>query len=210
MMDWVTDTVTSAGLLGVFLLMLAENLFPPIPSELIMPLAVFSAARGQLSLLGVVVAGVAGTLLGNVFWFELARAFGATRSIGLAVRFGGWLGITAHDLEKAQLTLRRRGPWAVFLGRMMPGIRTVISIPAGLIEMPRPLFYGLTTLGSTIWVGGLAMVGYVLEERFTAVEAYIGPFSKVFLGLFVLALLWPLGRVLWQRRRGKSRGADRG
>lgn len=210
MMDWVTDTVASAGLLGVFLLMLAENLFPPIPSELIMPLAGFSAARGQLSLLGVVVAGVAGTLLGNVFWFELARAFGATRSIGLAVRFGGWMGITAHDLEKAQLTLRRRGPWAVFLGRMMPGIRTVISIPAGLIEMPRLIFYGLTTLGSTIWVGGLAVVGYVLEERFTAVETYIGPFSKVFLGLFVLALLWPLGRVLWQRRGGGGRGADRG
>lgn len=205
MMDWVTDTVTRAGLTGVFLLMLAENLFPPIPSELIMPLAGFSAARGQLSLLGVIVAGVAGTLLGNVFWFELARAFGATRTIGLAVRFGGWLGITAEDLEKAQQALRRHGPWAVFLGRMMPGIRTIISIPAGLIEMPRLTFYGLTTLGSTIWVGGLAAVGYLLEERFSAVEEYVGPFSKVFLGLFVLAFLWPLARVVWQRR-GKRAG----
>jgi len=202
MMDWVTDLVARGGLAGVFLLMLAENLFPPIPSELIMPLAGFSAARGQLSLVGVIVAGVAGTLAGNVFWFELARWFGAARTIGLAVRFGGWLGITEADLEKAQAALRRHGPWAVFLGRMMPGIRTVISIPAGLIEMPRLAFYGLTTLGSTLWVGGLAVVGYLLEERFSAVEAYIGPFSKVFLALFVLAFLWPLARLVWQRRRG--------
>ena len=202
MMDWVTDLVARGGLAGVFLLMLAENLFPPIPSELIMPLAGFSAARGQLSLVGVIVAGVAGTLAGNVFWFELARWFGATRTIALCVRFGGWMGITAEDLEKAQIALRRYGLWAVFLGRMMPGIRTVISIPAGLIEMPRTAFYGLTTLGSTIWVGGLALLGYVLEERFTAIEGYIGPFSKVFLALFVLALLWPLARLVWQRRRG--------
>ena len=202
MMDWVTDTVASGGLTGVFLLMLAENLFPPIPSELIMPLAGFSAARGQLSLVGVIIAGVAGTLAGNVFWFELAKWFGAARTIGLAVRFGGWLGITEADLEKAQQALRRHGPWAVFLGRMMPGIRTVISIPAGLIEMPRLAFYGLTTLGSTLWVGGLAVVGYVLEERFSQVEEYVGPFSKVFLALFVLAFLWPLVRVVWQRRRG--------
>ena len=201
MMDWVTDLVARGGLTGVFLLMLAENLFPPIPSELIMPLAGFAAARGQLSLVGVVVAGVAGTLAGNVFWFELARWFGAARTIGLALRFGGWLGITAEDLEKAQVALRRHGPWAVFLGRMMPGIRTVISIPAGLIEMPRLLFYGLTTLGSTIWVGGLAVLGWALEERFTAVEVYIGPFSKVFLALFVVVLLWPLARVVWQRRQ---------
>jgi len=200
MMDWVTNTVASAGYVGVFLLMLAENLFPPIPSELIMPLAGFAAARGQMSLWGVVVAGVAGTLAGNVFWFELARAFGAARTKRLCARYGGWLGITGEDLEKAQNTLRRHGPWAVFLGRMMPGIRTVISIPAGLIEMPRVAFYGLTTLGSTLWVGGLAVVGFVLEDRFAVVETYIDPFSKVFLVLLVLAFAWPVVRV-WMRRR---------
>ena len=200
MMDWVTSTVASAGYVGVFLLMLAENLFPPIPSELIMPLAGFTAARGQLSLLGVAVAGVAGTLAGNVFWFELARWFGAARTRALCTRFGGWLGITDDDLGKAQDTLRKHGPWAVFLGRMMPGIRTVISIPAGLIEMPRLVFYGLTTLGSAIWVGGLAVLGYVLEDRYALIEGYVEPFSKVFLGLFVLAFLWPVVRV-WMRRR---------
>ena len=84
---------------------------------------------------------------------------------------------------------------------MMPGIRTVISIPAGLIEMPRLVFYGLTTLGSTIWVGGLAVLGYWLEERFDVVESWIDPFSKVFLALFVLAFVWPVVRV-WMRRRG--------
>ncbi|WP_368419634.1 DedA family protein [Rhodovarius sp.] len=201
MMDWITGLVAQAGYAGVFVLMLAENLFPPIPSELIMPLAGFSAARGHMSLLGVVLAGVAGTLAGNVVWFELARAFGVARTKRLSARFGRWLGITDEDLDKAQLTLRRHGPWAVFLGRMMPGIRTVISIPAGLIEMPRLVFYGLTALGSTIWVGGLAVLGYWLEERFDVVESWIDPFSKVFLALFVLAFVWPVVRV-WMRRRG--------
>lgn len=201
MMDWITGMVAQAGYAGVFVLMLAENLFPPIPSELIMPLAGFSAARGQMSLLGVVVAGVAGTLAGNVVWFELARAFGVARTKRLCARFGGWLGITDEDLDKAQAALRRHGPWAVFLGRMMPGIRTVISIPAGLIEMPRLVFYGLTTLGSAIWVGGLAVLGYWLEDQFSVVESWIEPFSKVFLVLFVLAFVWPVAR-LWWRRRG--------
>lgn len=198
MMDLITSWVSAAGYVGVFALMFLENVFPPIPSELIMPLAGFTAARGELSLLLVIVAGVMGTLLGNVFWFELARAFGSERTKRLAAKYGRWLGILREDLDKAEVTLRRWGPLAVFLGRMMPGIRTVISIPAGLIEMPRMVFYSWTALGSTIWVGALAILGYVLEEGYQHIEGYVDPVGKVLVLLVVGLFFWQLWRV-WRR-----------
>lgn len=199
MMDLVTSWVAAGGYLGVFALMFLENLFPPIPSELIMPFAGFAAARGELSLSLVIVAGVVGTLAGNVVWFELARAFGADRTRGLCEKYGRWVGVLREDLDKAEATLRRWGPLAVFLGRMMPGIRTVISIPAGLIEMPRIVFYAWTALGSTIWVGGLALLGYVLEEGYQHIEAYLDPVGKVLILLVGALFVWQIIRI-WTRK----------
>ncbi len=198
MIDLVTSWVAAAGYVGIFGLMFLENLFPPIPSELIMPFAGFAAARGQLSLSGVILAGVAGTLLGNVFWFELARAFGADRTRRLCERYGRYIGVRREDLDKAEVTLRRWGPLAVFLGRMMPGIRTVISIPAGLIEMPRLVFYAWTAFGSLIWVGGLALLGYVLDEGYQNIEAYVGPIGKVLILVVAVLFMWQLWRI-WRR-----------
>lgn len=199
MMDLVTSWVAAGGLAGVFALMFLENLFPPIPSEVIMPLAGFAAARGEMSLSGAILAGVLGTILGNAAWFEAARAFGTARTRALVARFGGWIGIRESDLDEAEAALRRYGPWAVFLGRMMPGIRTLISVPAGLIEMPRRVFYALTTLGTVIWVGALALLGWVLEEQYTAIEGWIDPLSKPLLVLAGLVVVWWVWRA-WRRR----------
>lgn len=199
MMDLVTSWVAAAGYLGVFALMFLENLFPPIPSELIMPFAGFAAARGELLLSLVIVAGVVGTLAGNVVWFELARAFGADRTRRLCEKYGRWVGVLREDLDKAEATLRRWGPLAVFLGRMMPGIRTVISIPAGLIEMPRIVFYSWTALGSLIWVGALAVLGYLLEEGYQHIEAYVDPVGKVLILLVGALFLWQIIRI-WTRK----------
>lgn len=199
MMDLVTSWVAAGGLAGVFALMFLENLFPPIPSEVIMPLAGFAAARGEMSLPGALVAGVLGTVVGNAVWFEAARAFGTARTRRLVGRFGGWIGIRESDLDEAEAALRKYGPWAVFLGRMMPGIRTLISVPAGLIEMPRSVFYALTTLGTVLWVGLLTMAGYWLEDRYTAIEGWIDPLSKPLLILAALVVLWWIWRA-WRRR----------
>ncbi|WP_424810659.1 DedA family protein [Roseococcus sp. YIM B11640] len=199
MMDLVTSWVAAAGYWGVFGLMFLENLFPPIPSELIMPFAGFAAARGELSVTLVLVAGIAGTLVGNMFWYELARAIGTARTRALCTRFGKWIGVREEDLDKAETTLRRWGPLAVFLGRIMPGIRTVISIPAGLIEMPRLTFYGWTALGTTIWVGALTMVGYILEEGYNQLEPWIDPIGKGLIVLVGVLFLWQLWRI-WRRR----------
>jgi membrane protein DedA with SNARE-associated domain len=199
MIDLVTSWVAAAGYLGVFALMFLENLFPPIPSELIMPFAGFVAARGELSVVLVFAAGVLGTVVGNMVWYEAARAFGTQRTRDFCARYGRWLGITGEDIDKAEGALRRWGPAAVFIGRIMPGIRTVISIPAGLIEMPRLAFYGWTTLGTTIWVGALTAVGFILKESYGLLEPWIDPIGKGLVVLCGLAVLAYLARI-WFRR----------
>jgi membrane protein DedA with SNARE-associated domain len=197
MIEWATNLVATGGLAGVFLLMVVENLFPPIPSEVIMPLAGFAAAQGKLSLTGVVLSGTAGAVAGNAVWFELARAFGVVRSRRLVSRFGAWVGITVEDVAKAERVMQRNGPAAVFFGRMMPGVRTAISVPAGLIELPRPVFYAWTALGTLIWTAGLAIGGYVLEDQFQVVEGWAGPIGLAFLVAAVLLI----GAQIWRSRR---------
>jgi membrane protein DedA with SNARE-associated domain len=195
--EWAAALVVSGGLVGVFLLMVAENLFPPIPSEVIMPLAGFAAARGQLSLAGVILAGIAGSVLGNAFWYEVARAFGAERMRRVVDRFGRYVGLSRATVLKAEAALRRNGPAAVCLARMMPGIRTGISVPAGLVELPRVVFYVWTALGTGLWSSGLAVAGYALEDRFHLVEDWAGP-----VGLTLMLLVFGgIGWRLWKARR---------
>lgn len=203
MLEWFTDFIASGGLVGVFLLMVAENLFPPIPSEVIMPFAGFTAARGQMSILGVIVAGTLGSIAGNAVWFELARAFGRARTRRLAERHGRWVGLGPEEITKAEDTLRRNGPLAVFLARFMPGIRTAISVPAGLVELPRGVFYLWTALGTLIWTTGLALGGYVLEDQFHRVEAWAGPIGLAILGGTLVAIGWHF----WRARRASARSS---
>ena len=199
MIDWASGLVASGGLAGVFLLMVAENLFPPMPSEVIMPLAGFAAARGQMWLPGVVLAGIAGSLVGNAFWYELARAYGAERMRRVVDRLGRYVGLSREIVMKAEAALRRNGPAAVCLARMMPGIRTGISIPAGLIALPRAVFYTWTALGTGLWTGGLACTGYLLEEQFHLVEDWAGP-----IGLGVMLIVF--GAIGWQVWKGRRTG----
>ncbi|MDB5375354.1 MAG: alkaline phosphatase [Belnapia sp.] len=197
MIEWAAGLVASGGLVGVFLLMVAENLFPPLPSEIIMPLAGFAAARGQMPIGGVVAAGIAGSLAGNAFWFELARAYGTLRMRKVVDRFGRYVGLSRETVLKAEAALRRNGPAAVCLARLMPGIRTGISVPAGLVELPRLVFYGWTALGTGVWTGGLAFAGYALEDRFHLVEEWAGP-----IGLTVMLLVFGgIGWRIWKARR---------
>jgi len=200
MIAWATDLVASGGLLGVFLLMVAENLFPPIPSEVIMPLAGHAAAQGRFSIVAVVLLGTLGAVLGNAFWFELARWFGVARSRALVARYGGRFGIGETEVGIAETTLRRHGGMAVFLGRFMPAVRTAISVPAGLIELPRAVFYGWTALGTLIWTGGLAVAGYALGDDFAAVERWAGPIGFSVLLAAAAVVGWLLLRA-WRAHR---------
>jgi membrane protein DedA with SNARE-associated domain len=196
--EWVTGVVGSAGLPGVFALMFLENLFPPIPSELIMPLAGFVAAEGKMSLVLAIIAGTAGSVVGNGVWYEVARRIGSTRIRRLVGRYGRWLAVSTEDLDKAEDKLRRHGPVALFFGRLLPAVRTLISIPAGLAGIRRPVFYLWTLVGSALWVTVLTVAGYLLRDQYKKVEGAIEPLSYVVLAGLVGAYLW---HVLRARRR---------
>jgi membrane protein DedA with SNARE-associated domain len=196
--EWITGMVQGGGLPGVFGLMFLENLFPPIPSELIMPLAGFVAAEGGMSLVLAILCGTAGSVVGNGLWYEVARRIGSTRIRRLVGRYGRWFAVSTKDLDKAEDKLRRHGPVALFFGRLLPAVRTLISIPAGLAGIPRTVFYLWTLVGSTLWVSVLAVAGFLLRDQYKKVEGAIEPLSYVVVAFIVGAYIW---HVMRARRR---------
>ena len=197
MLEWITNTMNSLGYVGIGLLMFLENLFPPIPSELIMPLAGFTVAQGKMQLAPVVVAGVVGTVLGALPWYYAGKLMGEERLKRLANRYGKWLGISAKDIGKSRSWFNKHGNKAVFLGRLVPGVRTLISIPAGLSSMPLVPFVLYSTLGTLLWVGLLTYAGYLLGDNYDLVDEYLGPVSKIVLvALIVAFVVWVVKRNL--------------
>lgn len=190
MFEWVVGIVEEGGYVGVFLLMFLENLFPPIPSEVIMPLAGFVAARGSLSLWLVLLAGSAGAILGALFWYYVGVWLGNGRVEWLIRRYGRILTLNLDELEQAREWFRWRAHWAVFLGRLMPTIRTLISVPAGVTPMPLGPFLFWTSLGTSIWTTMLALAGYLLESQYEVVESYVDPVSKGVVGLIVIVYVY--------------------
>lgn len=196
MFDWIVDVLARSSYLGVALLMLAENLFPPIPSELIMPLAGFVAARGDMSLAGVIAAGTLGSVLGALPWYWLGRRYGPDRLRTLAGRHGRWLTVSPKDVDRARTWFDQRGRIAVLVGRLVPAIRTLISVPAGLAAMPMVPFLVCSTIGTLVWTTLLAGAGYWLQDRYEQVSTYLDPVSKIVVGLIVLTYIYRL--VTWK------------
>jgi membrane protein DedA with SNARE-associated domain len=196
MFDALTGLIQGGGALGVFLLMIAENLFPPIPSELVMPLAGFLAAQGQMPLWLVILAGTTGSLIGGTFWYVLGRMIGPVRFLSLVDRYGRWLTLNRAEALAAIHWFERHGGKAVFLGRMVPTVRTLISVPAGLSGMPLGRFLVLSALGSLIWVGGLAIAGYVLQSQYDRIHTFLDPATTIIVGGIIAVYLWRV----WTRR----------
>ena len=195
MLEWITNTMNSLGYVGIGLLMFLENLFPPIPSELIMPLAGFTVAQGKMEFAPVVMAGVVGTVLGALPWYYAGKLLGEKRLKSLANRYGKWLGISAKDIDKSKTWFNKHGNTAVLLCRLVPGVRTLISIPAGMSSMPVLPFLVFSTLGTLLWVGLLTYSGYALGNNYHLVEEYIGPVSKIVLvALIVAFVVWVVKR----------------
>ena len=190
MFEWITGLLESGGAWAIFALMLLENIFPPIPSELIMPLAGFNAARGGTPLWLAVLAGGLGSLAGAYLWYLVGRAFGAHRLRRLIARHGRWLTLTLSEFEVAEGWFQRHGRKIVFLGRFVPTVRTLISIPAGIERMPQGQFLLFTALGSFIWSGGLALAGYLLEDQYERVEHWINPVSTAVVVGIIALYVW--------------------
>ena len=200
MTEWITNTMLSLGYLGIGLLMFLENLFPPIPSELIMPLAGFTIAQGKLHFLPAVLAGVIGTMLGALPWYYAGKLVGERRLRRLADRYGKWLTLSSKDIDKANRWFNQHGGKTVLFCRLIPGIRTLISLPAGINQMPIALFLLYSTVGTTLWVVLLTALGYFLGSNYSLVEVYLAPISKlVLVGLVVTFIGWAVQRKRQQR-----------
>lgn len=201
MSDWIISIIGDFGYAGIFLLMVLESLFPPIPSELIIPFAGFSAAKGTINPFGVIAAATAGAVTGMIPWYLVGRLFGLERTRRLADRFGRWLTVNAGEIEYAERVFRRRGPIIVLAGRLLPIIRTLISIPAGIAKMPAPLFLAASATGALIWNTILVGAGYILNEHYELVEGYLDPLTILVIAAVVLLYVFRL--VTWRPSRAR-------
>lgn len=193
MLEWITRLVSSTGYFALIALMFLENVFPPIPSELIMPLAGFSVSKGELSFMGVLLAGTAGSVLGSLVLYGLGRKVGKKRLGEFIDRHGRWLTVGRDDLERATHWLEKHGVLAVFVGRLVPALRSLVSLPAGVNRMGLSYFVALTTAGSLVWNLVLTGLGYLLRSRFEQVEKFVSPIS---ISIVALLVAWYVYRVL--------------
>ena len=199
MAEWVIDVIGRLGYAGIVLLMLAENLFPPLPSELIMPFAGFLAARGDLHPALVVAAGALGSVAGALPWYVLGRKVGADRLKKLAERHGRWIALTPKEIDRGQKLFEERGPLVLVFGRLVPALRTVVALPAGMARMRPMPFLLWTLLGSLIWTTLLTLAGYLLESQYERISKWLNPVST---GIFVVIAVWYLVRVVRHRSDG--------
>lgn len=201
--EWAIDVMEAFGVLGAALLVAVEGLFPPIPSELILPLAGFTASRGSFDLVSVIAATTAGSLAGALLLYWLGAALGAERLARWADRVPL---MSSGDVEKAMAWFHRFGPVAVLIGRFIPIVRSLISIPAGVARMRLWLFVLLTTIGSGIWNTLFIVLGFALGENWVVVKDIASRYSATVLVIaFVVAIAIVTWRILRAVRRERAK-----
>jgi len=197
--DWITGIIASAGYWGVGLLMFFETMFPPIPSEVIMPLAGVYAAQQDLTLWGVILAGTVGALVGNVLWFVLAWKLGLERFEQFLIRYGRIFTMDETEIARGRKLFADYGGAIVGVGRVIPTIRSLISVPAGLVRMEVRTFLFYTSVGTFVWTMGLAVAGYLLGTRFADIDRILGPLSTAVIGICLAVYLYRV--VTWKKRK---------
>lgn len=198
--EWVLGIMAKFGYFGIIFAMFAENVFPPIPSELIMPAAGFAAARGDLNILLVIVAGTFGSVVGAMPLYYLGTLFNKERLMAFTKKYGKYVFVRPEDVLSSDAWFDKHGKKAVFFGRMVPGIRSLISIPAGMNKMPLTSFLVLTTLGASIWTTILTLAGFYLGKNYEVIATMLAPYSKIFLVLAVAIIIaWFIKRRLYDQ-----------
>ena len=190
---WTVDLMDRLGLVGAAIAVGMDNLFPPIPSEIILPLAGFAAAQGTFSLAGALVATTLGSVVGAAILYWLGRGFGRDRTVWV---FEKTPLLKVSDLERTEAWFAKHGTKAIFLGRMVPIFRSLISLPAGVEKMNFGVFLLLTTAGSALWNSIFVIAGYRLGENWEQVEPYADTFQKiVILGVLLVIAVFVVSRV---------------
>jgi len=190
--EWVVNLIEQSGYLGVGFLMFLETVFPPIPSEIIMPVAGVAAAKGELDLSLVILSGTAGAMLGNIFWYLAARTLGIERLRPLIRDHGKWLTVNWKEVQRAQRWMEGHGTAFVLIGRLVPTVRSLVSIPAGLLKMRFRSFFFASTLGTFAWTAMLAGAGFQLRSDFERVDQFVAPIANAVLIAIVLLYFWRL------------------
>lgn len=188
--DWVTDVIDALGYIGVALLVILENVFPPIPSEVVLPFAGFVAQTGKATLVGMILAATIGSVVGAWILYGIAAAIGPDRVEAFVVRYGKWFRLTPNDLVKTEQFFDRWAKVAVLIGRCVPLIRSLVSIPAGFRRMPFVTFTLYTALGSLVWNSALIVAGYQLRSRWESVEPVLSWAQYVVLAAIAAGVIW--------------------
>jgi len=183
--EWVNGLMDTLGAPGAGVAIALENLFPPIPSEAILPLAGFAASTGRMSLVAVLLWTTAGSVIGALALYGVGALLGRDRTVALAARLPL---VKISDIERTEAWFLRHGTKAVFFGRMIPVFRSLVSVPAGVERMPLPVFLTLTTLGSALWNTAFVLAGHALGANWAQVTDLVSAYSKVVLAAAALAV----------------------
>lgn len=194
MVNWINEIMATLGYFGVAFLMFLENIFPPLPS--VMPFAGFSSLQPELTFWGVIVAGMIGSVVAQFPLYYLGYVVGIERIYRLADKYGRFMGVSGENVHKAEVWFNKHGALTVLFCRCVPGIRSLISLPAGTTKMKFAPFLAYSTVGMGIWVLVLAALGRLLGENYTLVGTYLGPVSTIIFAILgVVLVVW-----LWRKR----------
>ena len=197
--EWVLAVMEKLGYLGIAFLMFLDNIFPPIPSEIIMPSAGYTASKGDLSLIGVIIAGSAGSLIAAMILYWIGRKIPEQHLFTFIKHYGKFLRIRVTDLEKALGWFNQHGYKIVFFGRMIPAVRSLISIPAGMSKMPFGKFMIYSAFGTVIWTTFLAFLGYHLSEDQALMSLIMQRASYIILAIVILYIIWKMAKKFGQK-----------
>ena len=190
MFDWIVGIITRLGYTGVAALTFLEHLFPPIPSEVILPLAGYVSATGELAIGSVIAFGSVGSLGGATVWYVIGRRIGEQRLREWVDHHGKWLTLSNGDIDKAKTWFHRRGKTAVLIGRLMPGVRTFVSLPAGFSGMGWATFLIYSAIGTVVWTAALVYAGAALQQNFELISTYVDLITNGVFAVLGVLLVW--------------------
>ncbi|EAD1235566.1 DedA family protein [Listeria monocytogenes] len=193
METWITSIMADFGYLGIFVLIMVENLFPPIPSEIILTFGGFMTTVTSLNVVMVIIVATLGSVVGAILLYKVASYFGKERLTKIVLKYGRILRLKESDIERAESFFLKYGSWAVFLCRMIPLIRSLISIPAGMTKMKMSRFLILTTAGSLLWNTVLIGLGAVLGESWNEIVVFMDSFSTIIYSVIAILVVVGLG-----------------
>lgn len=193
METWITSIMADFGYIGIFVLIMVENLFPPIPSEIILTFGGFMTTVTSLNVVMVIIVATLGSIVGAILLYKVASYFGKERLTKIVLKYGRILRLKESDIERAESFFLKYGSWAVFLCRMIPLIRSLISIPAGMTKMKMSRFLILTTAGSLLWNTVLIGLGAVLGESWNEIVVFMDSFSTIIYSVIAILVVVGLG-----------------